>query len=84
MNEDIIGMTDMAAIYDVTDRFGIDREAISVPLEKAERGSVKKDPSGELEITVPAVAAADKWIDFLRSELELLGFELRDIDEDSE
>ena len=40
MSEQIIGMDDMMAVYEVTDRFGIDRETISVPLEKEGHGNV--------------------------------------------
>ena len=40
MPGEIIGMEDMMAIYEVTDRFEIDRETISVPLEKLGDGSV--------------------------------------------
>ena len=34
MEPEIIGMDDMLAVYEITDLFGIDRESISVPLEK--------------------------------------------------
>lgn len=49
MAEDIIGMEDMMAIYEVTDRFGIDRESISVPLEKAGAGRVAREPRGVIQ-----------------------------------
>ena len=83
MNEDIIGMEDMAAVYQVTDGFGIDREAISVPLEKADPGSVTRGPDGEIEITVPVAATNESWLDFLRNELLRLGLQIQASDEDS-
>ena len=80
MTDDIIGMQDMMAIYEVTDRFGIDREAISVPLEKAEAGSVSRQSDGGIEVIVPATIPIRQWIPTLEAELERLGFMLEDID----
>ena len=80
MTEDIIGMQDMMAIYEVTDRFGIDREAISVPLEKAEAGGVSRQSHGGIEVIVPATIPIRQWIPTLEAELERLGFMLEDID----
>ncbi len=82
MTDDIIGTQDMMAIYEVTDRFGIDREAISVPLEKAEAGDVSRQSHGGIEVMVPAKIPIRKWLPTLEAELERLGFVLEDIDED--
>ncbi len=82
MTDDIIGMQDMMAIYEVTDRFGIDRESISVPLEKAEVGSVSLQSDGGIEVTVPAKIPIRQWLPTLEAELERLGFALEDIDND--
>ena len=84
MTDDIIGMGDMMAVYEVTDLFGIDRETISVPLEKSGTGAVERQPDGGVEITVPATTGTREWLPALRSELELLGFELQDEDEDDD
>ncbi len=82
MTDDIIGMQDMIAIYEVTDRFGIDREAISVPLEKAETGGVSRQSNGGIEVVVPAKIPIQQWLPTLERELERLGFALEDIDDD--
>ncbi len=82
MTDDIIGMQDMIAIYEVTDRFGIDREAISVPLEKAEAGGVSRQSDGGIEVNVPAKIPIRQWLATLEGELERLGFALEDIDSD--
>ena len=82
MTDDIIGMQDMMAIYEVTDRFGIDREAISVPLEKAEAGGVSRQSNAGIEVTVPAKIPIRQWLATLEGELERLGFALEDIDSD--
>ncbi|MCI0440836.1 MAG: hypothetical protein L0177_17150 [Chloroflexi bacterium] len=81
MGDDIIGMDDMMAIYEVTDRFDIDRESISVPLEKEGDGSVTRNLDGTLEITVPAVKPTREWLPVLEARLKQLGFLLAE-DED--
>ena len=75
MTDDIIGMHDMGVIFEVTDAFGIDRESISVPLEKEDPGAVQGLPGGEVEIVVPASMPIEMWAATLQAELERLGFE---------
>ena len=82
MADDIIGMDDMMAIYEVTDLFGIDRESISVPLEKDGDGTVTKELDGAIEIVAPATYSTRDWLPKLQQELESLGFEQRDADDD--
>lgn len=82
MSDDIIGMEDMMLIYEVTDRFEIDRESISVPLEKEGTGDVVRLSDGGIEITVPATIATREWLPALQAELERLGFQLEEGDED--
>ena len=77
MTDEIIGMDDMMAIYAVTDRFGIERESIRVPLEKADTGAVVRQPDGGVEITVPATTAIQEWLPLLQDQLERLGFALQ-------
>ena len=80
LDDDIIGMDDMMAIYEVTDRFGIDRESISVPLEKEGGGAVT---GGTGEITAPATIPTSEWLPALEEDLLGLGFELQS-EEDEE
>ena len=82
MADDIIGMDDMMAIYEVTDRFGIDRESISVPLERQGSGSVTGRPSGSVQITAPSTMATQDWLPHLQDELLRLGFEMGDADDE--
>ena len=74
MTDEIIGMADMMAVYEVTDRFAIDRETISVPLGKEGTGSVAKQPDGGVEIIVPATLPTRDWLPTLDADLEKLGF----------
>ena len=82
MSEQIIGMDDMMAVYEVTDRFGIDRETISVPLEKEGHGNVVRGPDGGVEITVPAETSTRDWLPNLTEDLRALGFEPQDEEDD--
>ena len=74
MTDEIIGMADMMAVYEVTDRFAIDRETISVPLGKEGAGSVVMQPDGGVEIIVPATLPTRDWLPTLDADLEKLGF----------
>ena len=81
VTEEIIGMDDMMAIYEVTDAFGIDRERISVPLDKEGDGAVDMGADGSVEITVPATTPTREWLATLREALEELGLEPADDDD---
>ena len=82
MADEIIGMDDMMAVYEVTDLFGIDREEISVPLEKEGPGGVSGRPGGHVEITVPASTLTREWLSTLKAGLLELGFELQEAEAD--
>lgn len=76
MVESIIGMHDMGLIFQVTDAMGIDRESISVPLGKEDPGTVRKLPTGEVEIVVPESVPLEDWLATLQSGLEEMGYEM--------
>ena len=78
MTDDIISMHVMGVIFEVTDAFGIDRESISVPLEKEDPGTVRMFSKGEVEIIVPLSVPIEVWVTTLLSELQRLGFELQE------
>lgn len=76
--EGIIGMHDMEVIYEVTDPFGIDREAITVELSKEDPGSIGRNARGILEITVPQSITIEGFAPRLRAELEAMGYTPRE------
>ncbi len=80
--EDIITMEDMRLVFGVTDALGIDRERMSVSLEKRDPGQVQRLPLGELEITLPLSVPLGQWLPTLRAKLEALGFQ--DVAEEEE
>jgi hypothetical protein len=74
MPEEIIGMREMLAIFEVTDSLGIDRESISVPLEKEDPGSISLLDNGEIEIVVPISIPIESWVSHLLHEMGEMGF----------
>lgn len=84
MIEEIIGMEDMNAIYEITDRFSIDREMISVPLEKVGAGTIERKPGEAVEITVPLTIPIREWLPILERELKYLGYESNGYEEEWE
>ena len=72
-----------AALHLRAHAFGIDRETISVPLEKEGDGSVSRQPDGTIEIIVPAATPVRHWLPTLRTSLQELGFEPSDDDAES-
>ena len=73
-DDSIIGMKEMLSIFEVTDSFGIDRESISVELEKEDPGSVHLLQNGHLEIVVPISIPIESWVVHLLNEMNKMGF----------
>jgi hypothetical protein len=73
-HNDIITMADMAAVFDVTDAFSIDRESISVDLTKEDPGAISASASGEIEITLPLTAPLVLFMSKLRGRLIGMGY----------
>jgi hypothetical protein len=76
MNE-IITMEDMAAVYDVLDELGIDRESINVELGKEDPGAWGKGDGGMMkreviEITLPLTIPLADWLPTLKAGLQEL------------
>lgn len=82
MPEGIIGMHDMEVIYQVTDPFGIDREAITVELSKEDPGSVGRSARGIIEITVPERGTIEEFAARLRAELAAMGYTAVEVEEE--
>ena len=74
MNE-IITMEDMAAVYEVTDGLGIDRESLNVELAKEDPGLWGRGDGGMmkrevLQITLPLTTPLEEWLPKLKAGLE--------------
>lgn len=78
MAEEVIGMEEMSAIFEVTDALGIHRESVRVELTKEDPGSIQKVGNGIVEITVPANESTEIFCRRLRIDLEAMGYEPSD------
>lgn len=70
----IITMEDMAAVYDVVDELGIDRESINVELGKEDPGGWGRGDGGMIkreviEITLPLTTPLEVWLPTLKAGL---------------
>jgi len=59
-------------ILELTDTFGIHREAVIIPLATQEAGSIEILPDGHLRIACPNNIAFEEWLNDLRARLETM------------
>lgn len=59
---EIVTMKEINAVFEVTDRLGISREAIEIPLSPQHPGTVRALPNGKFEIIVDAEVPIEDWI----------------------
>ena len=84
MPDTIIDMQDMGIIFSVTDLMGIHRESVSVELSKEDPGLIDMSDRGIIEITIPETGTVEEFAQRLRSELESMGYEEQESDEDDD
>ena len=72
--ENIINMSDMGFVFEITDSMRIDRDNVSVPLEKSGIGYVQTLPDGTVEIIIPESISMEEWQETLKINLESLGY----------
>jgi hypothetical protein len=65
----VVTLKEIERIFTVTDRLGIHREALVIPLKPASPGSVRRLASGKYEILVEAERALDQWLPELEQRL---------------
>ena len=82
MPDEIINMADMNAIFLITDQMGIHRESVRVELAKEDPGSIGSAPGNIIEITVPETGSIQEFTARLQSELEAMGYEFQELDDD--
>lgn len=66
----VVGMKEINAIMEVTDRLGLNREWIEIPLGPESPGKVRKLPNGKFEIIVDAEAPLEEWLKTMEAELK--------------
>jgi hypothetical protein len=67
-----VTLCEIEAIFDITDRLGISRESLKIPLRPGTPGRVRPMPGGKLEIVVDAQKDFADFLAGLESELERL------------
>ena len=79
MPDQIINMSDMAAIFSVTDLMGIHRESVRVELTKEDPGSIGRTGDNIIEITLPETEPLEGFTVRLQAELETMGYEAQEL-----
>jgi hypothetical protein len=69
---EVITMKEINAVFEVTDRLGISREAVEIPLSPAHPGSVNLLHSGKYEIVVESDVPLEQWIPTLEEKIKQL------------
>jgi hypothetical protein len=67
----IVTQRDMERIFEITDRVGLHRESVVVPLGRRHPGRVRRLPGGKVEIVVEK-DGLDDWLAGLESALRSL------------
>ena len=84
MPDQIIDMSDMTAVFSVTDLMGIHRESVRVELTKEDPGSIGRTGDNIIEITLPKTELLEEFTARLQAELEAMGYEAQEVGEDEE
>jgi hypothetical protein len=64
-----VTLKEIQRVFEITDRMGIHRESLVIPLAPRHPGRVRKMPGGKIEIVVDSEAEFETWIAGLESEL---------------
>jgi len=57
-------------IFEITDRMGIHRESLVIPLAPRHPGRVRRMPGGKIEIVVDSEAELAAWLSNLEAEIQ--------------
>jgi hypothetical protein len=68
-----VTLKEIEGIFEVTDRMGIHREQLVIPLLPRHPGRVRRMPNGKLEIVVDSQADFAAWVGGLEAEIRKLG-----------
>jgi hypothetical protein len=64
-----VTLREIQAIFEITDRLGIHREQLVIPLGPRHPGRVRRMPSGKLEIVVEKDGEFAQWLAGLEGEI---------------
>jgi hypothetical protein len=66
---EVVTLREIEKIFEVTDRMGIHREQLVIPLGPRHPGRVRRMPNGKIEIVVESEGSFDEWVAGLEPEL---------------
>ena len=66
----MVSFKQISEILELTDRLGLNREWVEIPLTPESPGRVKKLPNGKLEIVVDADRPFDQWLASLETQIQ--------------
>ena len=69
----MVSFKQISQILELTDRLGLNREWVEIPLSPASPGLVRKLPNGKIEIVVDADQPFDQWLATLETQIKQLG-----------
>jgi hypothetical protein len=64
-----VSFKQISRILELTDRLGLNREWVEIPLTPEVPGTVRKLPNGKLEIVVDAATPFDQWLATLDAQI---------------
>jgi hypothetical protein len=59
---EVVGIGEINRILEVTDRMGIHRESVVIPLGARHPGRIRKRPDGKIEIVVESEGDFEAWV----------------------
>ena len=59
---EVVTLREIEKIFEVTDRLGIHREQLVIPLGPRHPGRVRRMPNGKIEIVVESEGSFDEWV----------------------
>ena len=68
-----VTLREIERIFAITDRMGIHRESLVIPLMPRHPGRVRRMPSGKLEIVVESEGDFEAWLAGLEAEIGRAG-----------
>jgi len=66
-----VSFTQISRILELTDRLGLNREWVEIPLSPERPGLVRRLPNGKLEIIVDADQPFDDWLGSLEERIQV-------------
>ena len=67
-----VSFAQISRILEITDRLGVNREKVEIPLAAEHPGRLRRLPNGKLEIIVDADAPFEEWLQSLEQRIRSL------------